>query len=172
MNIDQLCQPIRLILSDVDGVLTDGRVIFDNAGIESKRFHIRDGQGIRLWQKAGYEFGVITSRSSHIVNLRAAELNVELVRQGVQDKRSEVEAVARALDLSLEQVCYLGDDLLDLQAISSVGLGVSVADGCAEARQAAAHVTQARGGEGALREVVETVLKAQRRWDDLLQAYR
>ena len=171
MTIEQHCQTVELILSDVDGVLTDGRVEFDNAGIETKRFHIRDGLGIRLWQKAGYRFGVITGRSSHIVNLRAAELDVEIVRQGVENKLAEVREVAEWLGLDLEQICYLGDDLPDLAAVKAVGVGVATADACAELRQAADHVTTAPGGGGALREMVERILKAQRRWDDLIQSF-
>jgi YrbI family 3-deoxy-D-manno-octulosonate 8-phosphate phosphatase len=171
MTIDDRYQAVQLILSDVDGVLTDGRVIFDNAGIESKRFHIHDGLAIRLWQKAGYRFGVVTGRSSHIVNLRAAELDVEIVRQGVESKLAEVRDVAASLGLELEQVCYLGDDLPDLAAVKAVGLGVAVADACGELRDAADVVTDAAGGAGALREMVERILKAQRRWDDLLQAF-
>jgi len=168
MTIEQHCQTVELILSDVDGVLTDGRVEFDNAGIETKRFHIRDGLGIRLWQKAGYRFGVITGRSSHIVNLRAAELDVEIVRQGVENKLAEVREVAEWLGLDLEQICYLGDDLPDLATVKAVGLGVAVADACSELREAADFVTDAEGGAGALREMVERILRAQRRWDDLV----
>ena len=86
MNLQKWCQPIELILSDVDGVLTDGRLVVDNQGIETKQFHVRDGMGIRLWQKAGYRFGLITQRSSHVVKMRAAELDIEIIRQGRDDK--------------------------------------------------------------------------------------
>ncbi len=171
MDIEPRCQSIELILSDVDGVLTDGRIVVDNAGVETKHFHIRDGMGIRLWQKAGYRFGWITARSSHIVTLRAAELGVEIVRQGADDKLAAVREVAASLGLGLEQVCYLGDDLLDWRAVRAVGLGVAVADACAELRQAAHYVTQLPGGAGAARETIERILRAQRRWDELVQSY-
>lgn len=165
------CRAIELILSDVDGVLTDGGVIFDNQGIETKRFHIRDGFGIKLWQRAGNRFGLITGRTSHVVEVRAAELGVSLIRQGVEDKLSAAQALLGELKLRPEQVCYLGDDLPDLSVIRHVGLGAAVADAAPELREAAALVTQAGGGQGAVRELVETILKAQGRWDELISRY-
>ena len=99
MPLDQRCRAIRLILSDVDGVLTDGGIVFDNQGIETKQFHVRDGMGIRLWQKAGYRFGLITHRSSHIVKMRAAELGIEIVRQGIDDKLAAMRGILGELRL-------------------------------------------------------------------------
>jgi YrbI family 3-deoxy-D-manno-octulosonate 8-phosphate phosphatase len=171
MTLDERILAIRLILSDVDGVQTDGGVIFDNQGTESKRFHIRDGLGIKLWLRAGHRFGLVTGRSSHIVQLRANELGIDIVRQGVVEKLPAVKQIAQELRLGLEQVCYLGDDLPDLPAMRAVGLGVAVADASEEVRSAAHHVTQLPGGFGAVREMVEMILKGQRRWDDLVQKY-
>jgi 3-deoxy-D-manno-octulosonate 8-phosphate phosphatase (KDO 8-P phosphatase) len=171
MTLDERCQPIELILSDVDGVLTDGRVVLDSQGIESKSFHIRDGMGIRLWQKAGYRFGLITLRSSHMVKVRAAELGIDIIRQGTGDKLAAVQQILREQRLAPRQTCYLGDDLPDLRAVRAVGLGVATADACAELREAAHHVTAANGGGGAVREIVELILKAQRRWDEVIQPY-
>lgn len=171
MNLEQRCQPIELILSDVDGVLTDGGIVWDNQGIETKRFHVRDGLGVKLWQKAGYRFGLITVRSSHIVKMRVAELGIDIIRQGADDKLSTAKEIIAGLGLSPHQACYIGDDLPDLPVVRTVGLGVSVADGCAELRQAAHYVTTLGGGMGAVRETIEMILKAQRRWDDLIQAY-
>ena len=171
MNLDERCQPIELILSDVDGVLTDGGIVLDNQGIETKRFHNRDGMGIRLWQKAGYRFGLITLRSSQVVKMRAGELGIEIIRQGADNKLVTLKEILDELGLRAEQTCYLGDDLPDLPAVRAVGLGVAVADACAELRQAAHYVTAAGGGAGAIRETVELILKAQRRWDHVIQAY-
>jgi YrbI family 3-deoxy-D-manno-octulosonate 8-phosphate phosphatase len=171
MKLDERCQKIELLLADVDGVLTDGRVVFDNQGIETKHFHIRDGMGIKLWQRAGHKFGLVTWRSSHIVKIRAAELGVDIVRQTAEDKLPAAQEIVRQLGLSLEQVCYIGDDLPDLPAVRCVGLGVAVADSCAELRAAAHWVSSLRGGEGAVRETIEMILKAQRRWDELIQKY-
>jgi 3-deoxy-D-manno-octulosonate 8-phosphate phosphatase (KDO 8-P phosphatase) len=171
LNLDERCRAIELVLSDVDGVLTDGKVILDNQGIESKQFHIRDGLGIKLWQKAGYRFGVITQRSSQSLKVRAAELGIEIVRQGSPDKLATVRQLLGELRVPSNRVCYLGDDLPDLPVFRLVGMGVAVSDACAELRQAAHHVTAAAGGAGAVREVVELILKAQRRWDDVIQVF-
>ena len=170
MDLEQRCQPIELILSDVDGVLTDGGIILDSQGVETKRFHIRDGMGIRLWQKAGYRFGLITARSSQMVKTRAAELGIDIIRQGSDDKLAAVRQVLDELRIAPRQVCYLGDDLPDVAPVRAVGLGVAVADACAELREAAHWVTTARGGRGAVREAIETILKAQRRWHDVIQS--
>jgi YrbI family 3-deoxy-D-manno-octulosonate 8-phosphate phosphatase len=172
MNLDQRCRPICLILSDVDGVLTDGGIVFDNQGIETKRFHVRDGLGIRLWQKAGYRFGLITHRSSHIVKMRVAELGIEVVRQGIDDKLSAMKGILAELRLTPGQACYIGDDLPDLPVVRAVALGVAVADACSELRQAAHYTTTLAGGAGAIRETVELILRAQGRWEDLVQTYR
>jgi len=171
MKLEQRCEQVELILADVDGVLTGGQIVFDNEGIETKQFNIRDGLGIKLWQRAGYRFGLITGRSSHIVKIRAAELNVELVRQTAEDKLPVALEILGSLNLEPPQVCYIGDDLPDLPVMRAVGLGVAVADGCAEVREAAHYVTSLGGGQGAVRETIELILKAQRRWDDLIQKY-
>jgi 3-deoxy-D-manno-octulosonate 8-phosphate phosphatase (KDO 8-P phosphatase) len=172
VKIEARAERIELILSDIDGVMTDGSVVFDNQGIETKQFHIRDGFGIKLWRRAGYRFGVITGRSSHIVRMRAAELGIEIVRQGVEDKLAVVEQIVAELGLQPQQVCYVGDDLPDLPVMGYVGFGVAVADGSEDLRRAVHHVTAAPGGRGALRETIELILKAQGRWDDLIQKYR
>lgn len=171
MKLEQRCQEIELVLADVDGVLTPGQIVFNNQGIETKQFHIRDGLGIRLWQRAGYRFGLITGRSSHIVKIRAAELDVEIVRQTAEDKLPVAQEILAQLGLQPHQACYIGDDLPDLPVLKAVGLGVAVADACQEVRDAAHYVTKLGGGWGAVRETLEVILKAQRRWDDLIQKY-
>jgi YrbI family 3-deoxy-D-manno-octulosonate 8-phosphate phosphatase len=171
MTLDQRCQQISLILSDVDGVLTDGGIILNNDGTETKKFHVRDGMGIRLWQKAGYRFGLITLRSSQIVKLRVAELGIDIVRQGIESKLAAMKQILGEFRLAAEQVCYIGDDLPDLSVLRGVGLGVAVADACEELRQVAHYVTLKPGGMGAVRETIELILKTQRRWDDLIKQY-
>jgi 3-deoxy-D-manno-octulosonate 8-phosphate phosphatase (KDO 8-P phosphatase) len=171
MKLEQRCQEIELVLADVDGVLTGGQIVFNNQGIEAKQFHIRDGLGIKLWQRAGYRFGLVTGRSSHIVKIRAAELGVEIVRQTAEDKLPVAQEIIQQLGLQPNQVCFIGDDLPDIPVMRAVGLGVAVADACAEVRQAAHYVTQLGGGDGAVRETIEVILKAQRRWNDLIQKY-
>jgi len=171
MELQQRCQQVELIVADVDGVLTNGCLVFNNQGIETKQFHMRDGMAVSLWQRAGYRFGLMTSRSSHVVRMRAAELEIEIVRQGVANKLASIREIMANLGLSGTRVCYIGDDLPDLPVVRAVGLGVAVADACEELRRAAHYVTNAPGGAGAVREVVELILKAQRRWDDVIQPY-
>jgi YrbI family 3-deoxy-D-manno-octulosonate 8-phosphate phosphatase len=171
MKLEARCRAIELVLSDVDGVLTDGGVLFDNQGIESKRFHIRDGMGINLWRRAGFEFGLVTARNSHLVKVRAAELGVELVRQGVDDKRAATEAILKERNLNWGQVCYLGDDLADLPVMRSAGLAVAVADGVEEVRHMAHWVSQQPGGHGAVRETIEMILKEKQLWSEVIKPY-
>jgi 3-deoxy-D-manno-octulosonate 8-phosphate phosphatase (KDO 8-P phosphatase) len=171
MDLTQRCQRIELILCDVDGVMTDGGLWYDDQGRELKCFHIRDGLGIRLWQRAGFRFGILTARTSHIVKLRASELGVDLVRQGFEDKLPAAQELIRSCGLAAAQVCYLGDDLTDLAVIRHVGLGAAVADAAAEVREAAGWISQTPGGRGAVRELVEMILKAKGRWDELIQGY-
>ena len=164
-------EKIKLILSDVDGVLTDGGISFDNNGVESKQFHIKDGLGIKMWQRAGFRFGILTARTSHIVKVRTAELGIDIVRQGFESKLPTAETLAQSMNLSLEEVCYIGDDLTDLPVIRAVGLGVAVADAVSELLSAADLVTQKAGGKGAVRELIEQILRSTGRWDDLVQQY-
>lgn len=172
MRLDERCRQIELILSDVDGVLTDGGVMFDNQGVEAKQFHIRDGMGIRLWQRAGYRFGLVTGRSSQIVKLRAGELGIDLLRQGIDDKLTTVRQIATDNGLSLDQIAFVGDDLPDLPVLCQVGLAVAVADAADEIRREAHYTTSLNGGRGAIREAIEMILKNKNRWEDLIRKYR
>src|SRR5439155_172446 len=138
---------------------------------ELKAFHIRDGLGIKLWQRAGFRFGVLTARTSHIVKLRAGELGIDLVRQGFEDKLPAAQEMIRDCGLTPEKVCYIGDDLTDLPVIRHVGLGAAVNDAAAEVRTAAAYVTQLSGGRGAVRELVEKIIKTDQ-FTLLIQDYR
>ncbi len=171
MKLDQRMQQIHLILSDVDGVLTDGGIEFDNQGIETKKFHVRDGLGIKLWKQSGLEFGIITARSSHIVKLRMTELGVDIIRQGSGDKLPVAIKIIEELGLEAKEVCYIGDDLTDLRLMQYVGLAASVSDGALEVRQAAQITTKATGGNGAIRELVETILKSQNRWSEIVKSF-
>jgi len=171
MKPDDRLRNLELILCDVDGVLTDGGIIYDNQGIETKKFHVRDGLGIRLWQRAGYKFGVLTARSSHIVKLRATELDIDIVRQGFEEKLTVAQEVAQQLGLDREQVCFIGDDFPDLPAMTYVGVAVAVSDAVDEVRKAAHFVTTLPGGQGAVREVIEACLKSKKRWEELISKY-
>ncbi len=155
---------IKLLLLDVDGVLTDGRIIIDDRGVESKEFHVRDGQGIALLMRAGIEVGFITGRSSNAVRHRARDLGVTLVYQSVTDKLASYTKIKRQRRLTDDQISYVGDDLIDQPVLSQVGLAIAVADGWPELRAVVDYTTKAWGGKGAVREVAELLLKAQGKW--------
>ena len=171
MKLEQRMQGIQLILSDVDGVMTSGGITYDNQGVETKTFHVRDGMGIKLWQRTGYRFGVVTARSSHIVKLRMDELKVDLVRQGAENKLDIATQIMNELSVTPDQICYIGDDLSDMALLQSVGLSASVSNGVSEVKKVVHLVTRSSGGQGAIRELVEAILKGQNRWDELVQSY-
>lgn len=171
-ELDDRLRAIRLLLLDVDGVLTDGMVTWDNNGIEQKAFHIRDGLGIKLWSKSGGLTGIVTGRSSHVVAVRAGELGIGIVRQGVGDKRAAVEAILTEHGISWSEAAFVGDDLPDLACVVAAGVGVAVADACRELREAADLVTTSGGGRGAVREVIEQMLVARGVWEAAVRRYQ
>jgi len=162
------CGPIALLLVDVDGVLTDGRIIVDDLGVESKNFHVRDGFAIALWRKAGKRVAILSGRRAKVVELRAAELGISPVIQGEPSKSAPFRALLAELGLEANQVCYMGDDLPDLPVLRAVGLSACPADAVEEVRNVVHIVAKANGGEGAVREVVELILKNQGEWERLL----
>ena len=171
MNLASVCSKIELILSDVDGVMTDGGIYVQDNGEQMIKFHIRDGMGVRLWREAGKRFGIVTGRKLEAVKKRAADLWMDIVQLGIDDKLPEVDRLAAELKITREQICFIGDDLLDLAAIKAVGFGVTVADAPEDVRKAAKYTTSVRGGHGAAREVIELILKNTGRWGDVLARY-
>lgn len=157
----QAARAIRLLVLDVDGVLTDGRLWYDNGGEELKAFHIQDGLGIKLLQGTGVTVAIITGRTSALVARRAAELGIRHVIQGREDKLKALGALCGELGIRLDEVAYLGDDLPDLSAIRSVGLGLTVADGHPLIAEHVRYRTQKPGGFGAVREVCELLMQGQ-----------
>ena len=162
------CRALRLILSDVDGVMTDGTVLLLPDGGEAKAFHIRDGLGIVLAQRAGLRTGLLSGRSSPVVARRAAELGMSVVRQGVSDKGAELRRILKEEGLEASQVAYIGDDVNDLPVMEAVALAAAPADAPVEVRARAFMVMEARGGQGCLREFVEAILRARGDWDRAL----
>lgn len=161
---------VRLFLCDVDGVLTDGTVMMGN-GVETKRFNIQDGLGLRILQKEGIRVGWISRRHSAATTQRADDLKVDFLRQIDGSKVEAVELILKETGLSWPEVCYVGDDVVDLGVLTRAGVAVAVANGISEVKAVAHHVTRARGGYGAIREVVELILKAQDRWRRIIQEY-
>ncbi|MBI2368557.1 MAG: HAD-IIIA family hydrolase [Deltaproteobacteria bacterium] len=154
-------QEIKLLLLDVDGVLTDGGIYIDDRGVESKRFDVRDGQGITLLKRAGIKVGVISGRSSGAVRRRAAELGVKLLYQGVRDKSETYERIKTRTGLKDEQIAYMGDDIMDIPILRAVGWAITVPNGWPGVRPVVDYVTEAKGGRGAVREVSELIISAQ-----------
>ncbi|MBM4331437.1 MAG: HAD-IIIA family hydrolase [Deltaproteobacteria bacterium] len=164
-------QAIRLLLLDVDGVLTDGRIVYDGRGQELKSFDIKDGQGIKLLQQAGLKVGILSGRKSSAVNLRARELGIDLLLQKALDKAKALEKIIRKGNIRAEQICFVGDDLVDLPVFSRVGFAVAVADSVKEVKENAHYITHCPGGRGAVREVCELILKVQGKWEAVTQKY-
>jgi len=154
---------VKLVLCDVDGVLTDGAV-WMGGGKESKRFNIRDGLGLKFLQQHDIRVGWVSRRPSPATQQRADDLKIDFLIQGDSGKVAAVESLLKRLGLNWSQVCFVGDDVVDVGVIERAGVGVAVADAVAEARAAADCVTRAAGGHGAIREVAEAILKAQGRW--------
>jgi 3-deoxy-D-manno-octulosonate 8-phosphate phosphatase (KDO 8-P phosphatase) len=162
---------IRLLILDVDGVLTDGSIILDNEGNEYKRFHVRDGHGIKMLKRAGIEVALITGRHSRVVDRRAKELGITEVYQRCHIKSVAYEHVLEKFGITDEQTAYIGDDIVDIPLLKRVGLPVAVSDGEEDARANALLVTKSPGGRGAVREVTDLLLKARGLWDAIIEEY-
>jgi len=158
---------IKLLLMDCDGVLTDARIWLTPDGDEQKAFHARDGQGISVWHRAGRQSGIISGRASKGVERRAHELKMSYLHQYAKNKVIALEDILTRANVAADECCFIGDDLGDVAVMRAVGFAVAVADAAPETKRASHHVTLLRGGDGAVREVIELLLSAQGVWDDL-----
>jgi 3-deoxy-D-manno-octulosonate 8-phosphate phosphatase (KDO 8-P phosphatase) len=170
-DIGERARRIRLLLFDVDGVLTNGKILLHADGTESKTFDIRDGTAIVLAQRAGLRTGLLSGRQAAATTERAAQLRIPIVRQGSADKLETLEEILAAEGMSAGEVAFMGDDLLDLPVIERVGLGAAPADAAGEVRSRAHWTASRNGGDGAVRELIEMVLKAQGRWDGIVASF-
>ena len=170
-SIERRAARIKLLLMDCDGVLTDGRLWLLEDGDEHKSFNSQDGLGLSLLHRAGLKSGIISGRSSQAVKRRAGELGVEFVRQGDPHKIEAFEEVLRQADVGENEVAFVGDDLTDIPIMRRAEFAIAVADAVEETRSVAHYVTRAKGGHGAVREVIELILKSQGRWHDLVDEY-
>jgi 3-deoxy-D-manno-octulosonate 8-phosphate phosphatase (KDO 8-P phosphatase) len=159
---------VKLVILDVDGVMTDGRIVIDDNGLEQRNFDIKDGLGVIALQMCGVEVAIITSKRSGSVRHRAEELKIKRFHEGIKKKTEPYEQMLAEMGIGDSQVAYVGDDLVDLAMMKRVGLPIAVADAVDEVREAAAYVTRARGGHGAVREAAEMILKAQGRWQPIV----
>jgi 3-deoxy-D-manno-octulosonate 8-phosphate phosphatase (KDO 8-P phosphatase) len=169
--IEERAARVRLILFDVDGVLTDGTLLLHADGTESKTFDIKDGTGLVWAQRLGITVGFLSARSSSATAQRAAQLGITLVHQGVSSKLETYEQIADSLMLDDDEIAYMGDDILDLPVLARVGLATAPADAAPDVRSRVHWVAQARGGAGAARELIELILRAQGLWDSVLATY-
>ena len=162
---------IELLLLDVDGVLTDGSILY---GVEEelKRFHVRDGSGLKFWRESGKRVAILSGRSSAAVVRRAAELGISPVIQGRSEKLPAFQDLLASTGLSPNRICAVGDDLPDLPVLRRCGVAIAVADACAELKAAADYVTTAPGGRGAVREAIEWLMKLQGTWDAVVQRHQ
>jgi 3-deoxy-D-manno-octulosonate 8-phosphate phosphatase (KDO 8-P phosphatase) len=169
--VEMRAAKIRLVLFDVDGVLTDGKILLHADGTESKVFDIKDGTGIVWAQRLGITVGLLSARSSAATTQRAAQLGVTLVHQGVASKRDAYDQITASLGLDDREIAYMGDDVLDLPVLGRVGLAAAPADAVDEVRSRVHWVAAARGGAGAARELIEVILRSQGRWESLIATY-
>ena len=159
-TLAERCRLIELLVLDVDGVLTDGSIIYSSAGDEVKAFHVRDGSGLKFWRDAGKQAAIISGRSSTTVDRRTEELGIKFVVQGSGDKLASLRSILKTTNLQAEQVAAVGDDVPDLAMLQPVGLAIAVADACSEVREEAHYVTRVGGGRGAVREAIELISAA------------
>ena len=170
-SIERRASRIKLLLMDCDGVLTDGRLLLMASGEEQKLFNVRDGLGLELWRQAGLKSGIISGRRSIAVERRAKELRIDYLRQGSVDKVRDFQALQTLAGMDEKEVAFVGDDLNDIPLLRQAELGIAVADAVPELKQVAHFVTKAVGGNGAVREAIELILRAQGRWHEVIEKY-
>jgi len=169
--MDQKLARVKLLLLDVDGVLTDGRIIYDNVGNELKAFDVKDGHGLKIVQRAGIKTGIITGRNSAVVKRRAEELGFDILYQGALRKLDSYQEILEQHGLTDEQVAYVGDDVVDLPILRRVGFSATVADAVDDVLPLVDYVTKRPGGCGAVREICDMLLRASGQWSALTSRY-
>lgn len=167
----EMTKQIELFLMDVDGVLTDGRIVYGPGKSEWKFFDVKDGHGIKLMQRAGIRVGIITGRRSDVVARRSSELGVEFVFQGQFDKTEALSKIMKKTGFGWEKIAYVGDDIVDIPVMRRVGFAATVQDAVQEVKEVAHYVSQKPGGRGAIREIIEYILKNRGLWDTLVSKY-
>lgn len=162
---------VKLVVFDVDGVLTDGRIIFSNSGEETKLFDVKDGHGIKILMRMGIDVAIITARESEVVRRRARDLGINHVFQGIKDKKKSLEELVKASGITPGEMAYMGDDIIDLPVLKRVVFSAAVADAVTEVIERVDYVAQRPGGRGAARELAELILKVQGKWDEVMKPY-
>ena len=169
--IEEKAEKIKLLIMDVDGVLTDGRIIYTNSGDALKFFDVTDGMGLFLFSRAGLKSAILTAKKSKIVSKRAKEMHIDRVYQDAHRKSEVFEKILTDFNVSLDEVCFIGDDVVDIPVLKKVGFAVSVPNAVPEAKSVAHYITKREGGRGAVREVIDIILKIQGKWDEAMKKY-
>ncbi len=170
-RVSDKIKKIKVLALDVDGVLTDGKIVLDSRGEETKNFDVKDGFALVLLKHAGFKTAIITARASKVVSLRAKDLNMDKVYQDAFPKMGAYQALLRHFKVKDENVCFVGDDLPDIQVLKRVGFSVAVSNAVPEVKKAADYVTKNKGGNGAVREIIELILKTQGKWQKTFSTY-
>jgi YrbI family 3-deoxy-D-manno-octulosonate 8-phosphate phosphatase len=170
-SMEENLKKIRLIIFDVDGILTDGGITFGTGGLEIKSFNVRDGHGIKIAKRCGLDIALVTGRTSEVVQRRAEDVGVERVFQGIWDKKPVLAQLLEELKLTADQVAVMGDDIVDIPLLRRTGVGFTVPEAPVEVRREADYVTRYPGGKGAVREILEIILKAQGKWEAAMARY-
>jgi 3-deoxy-D-manno-octulosonate 8-phosphate phosphatase (KDO 8-P phosphatase) len=170
-NIKEKLKGIKLLILDVDGVMTDGRIIMDNEGKEIKNFDVRDGHGIKILQRYGIKVAILTGRQSKVVEYRAKDLEIDDVYQGAFNKKDVFEKILKKHKLSVGEAAFMGDDIVDIPVLKRVGFSAAVADALDVVKKSVDYITRNKGGRGAVRELCEMILQAQGKWPEIAAKY-
>jgi len=169
--IKEKAKKIKLLIMDVDGVLTDGRIIYANSGDELKFFDVTDGMGLALFSRAGLKSAILTAKKSKIISKRAKDIHIDRVYQSAFKKSEAFRKILDDFKVSPEEVCFIGDDVIDIPVLKRVGLAVSVPNAVPEVKDEAHYITKKKGGHGAVREVIDMILKVQDKWNGVMKRY-
>ena len=170
-SVKEKLKRIRMLMLDIDGVMTDGRIIMDDEGRELKNFNVRDGHGLKVMQRYGIKVAIITGRQSNLVRHRAKDLDIKDVYQKVFNKKEILEKILKKHKLSPDETAFIGDDIVDIPVLKRVGFSVAVADAVDVVKKQVDYITSHKGGKGAVREVCEMILKAQEKWPEIAARY-
>jgi len=170
-DLRETAKKTKLLLLDVDGVLTDGRIIYDSRGHDMKLFDVHDGMGVHVLRKTGIKTILITAKGSRAIRPRAKDMGVQEVLENISPKTKVLDKILKQYKVSVDEICFVGDDLVDLGLMKRVGFPIAVFNACPEIKQAAVYITLREGGRGAVREVAELILKAQDKWKEVISLY-